>query len=221
MEGDSIGTEECQWDNDNLDFLLESIDARDILRNDFEDQVEPFDIAESQHHNGEHRTVNHVKTEQPEQYGNHSMNHHNLGHDSQDSGIQDLPFKSSNSSPYHCSSPNSSNSSPPPQYSPHQRRSHPSNQRLDNNVVVHTGNGSLGEEVQIQFSDKSQVQNQVPVSVFKNGEKIFIIQGTPSQVTTPPQGGTSDCGMPLSPENMSTNQNQPPKKKKSRKKQSS
>ena len=25
MEGDSIGTEECQWDNDNLDFLLESI----------------------------------------------------------------------------------------------------------------------------------------------------------------------------------------------------
>lgn len=214
MEGDSIGTEECQWDNDNLDFLLESIDARDILRNDFEDQVEPFDIAESQHHNGEHRTVNHVKTEQPEQYGNHSMNHHNLGHDSQDSGIQDLPFKSSNSSPYHCSSPNSSNSSPPPQYSPHQRRSHPSNQRLDNNVVVHTGNGSLGEEVQIQFSDKSQVQNQVPVSVFKNGEKIFIIQGTPSQVTTPPQGGTSDCGMPLSPENMSTNQNQTPKKKK-------
>ena len=25
MEGDPIGTEECQWDNDNLDFLLESI----------------------------------------------------------------------------------------------------------------------------------------------------------------------------------------------------
>ena len=25
MEGDSIGTEECQWDNDNLDFSLESI----------------------------------------------------------------------------------------------------------------------------------------------------------------------------------------------------
>jgi hypothetical protein len=212
MEGDSIGAEECQWDNDNLDFLLESIDARDILRNDFEDQVEPFDIAESEQHNGEHRTV--MKTEQSEQYGtkyeqNHSINQQNhLGHDSQDSGIQDLPFKSSNSSPYHCSSPNSSNSSPPPQYSPHQRRSNPSNQRLDNNVVVHAGNGNLGEEVQIQFSDNSQVQNQVPVSVFKNGEKIFIIQGTP------PQGNGSDSGMPLSPENISTNQNQPPKKKK-------
>ena len=82
--------------------------------------------------------------------------------------------------------------------------------------MVHTGNGSLGEEVQIQFSDNSQVQNQVPVSVFKNGEKIFIIQGTP--VGTPPQGGStsnsSDNGMPLSPENIPTNQNQPPKKKK-------
>lgn len=67
----------------------------------------------------------------------------------------------------------------------------------------------------IQFSDNSQVQNQVPVSVFKNGEKIFIIQGTPSQVGTPPQGSGSDSGsMPLSPENISTNQNQPPKKKK-------
>ena len=30
MEGDSIGTEECQWDNDNLDFLLESIGKRFI-----------------------------------------------------------------------------------------------------------------------------------------------------------------------------------------------
>ena len=83
--------------------------------------------------------------------------------------------------------------------------------------MVHTGNGSLGEEVQIQFSDNSQVQNQVPVSVFKNGEKIFIIQGTPSQVGNSPQGGSSnnsDNGMPLSPENISTNQNQPPKKKK-------
>ena len=105
--------------------------------------------------------------------------------------------------------------------------------------MVHTGNGNLGEEVQIQeifkiepwlatmvnqsdhdfdnriqFSDNSQVQNQVPVSVFKNGEKIFIIQGTPSQIGTPPQGGGSDGGMPLSPENISTNQNQPPKKKK-------
>ena len=81
--------------------------------------------------------------------------------------------------------------------------------------MVHTGNGSLGEEVQIQFSDNSQVQNQVPVSVFKNGEKIFIIQGTP--VGPPPQGGStnsSDNGMPLSPENIPTNQNQPPKKKK-------
>ena len=66
----------------------------------------------------------------------------------------------------------------------------------------------------IQFSDNSQVQNQVPVSVFKNGEKIFIIQGTPSQIGTPPQGGGSDGGMPLSPENIPTNQNQPPKKKK-------
>ena len=66
----------------------------------------------------------------------------------------------------------------------------------------------------IQFSDNSQVQNQVPVSVFKNGEKIFIIQGTPSQMGTPPQGNGSDNGMPLSPENISTNQNQPPKKKK-------